>query len=483
VITSTQNRRVVAAARLRKRGLREQDRRFLVEGGQAVAEALEAGAVETVFHTPGSTGRVPEVVGAARSAGLEVLEVAPSVIRHLTSAVTPQGVVAVARFVDVAVDDLPGTGLVPVLASVRDPGNAGAILRSADAAGAAGVVFSRDSVDVYNPKSVRASAGSLFHLPVVRDVSVEETVGNLRERGARVVAAASDGEMPMNRADLTGSVALLLGNEAWGLPAEVRALAEATVRVPIHGSAESLNLAAAATLLMFEAARQRSGEPREADPNGISRIVSASVHDARLPLTALKGFTSTLVDRWDMFDDRTRREMVGGMVLDVERVSSMITLMVEVARIDQGRFRPAEERRDVGEIVGAVVDLFARSHDYPDVIVTGGGQANVERDRLLAVLLALCDGAMWWGQHGPIVIDIREGDGEVFVDLRRSGAGPSDQELALMFRGPQSEGSKIALYLAHRVTEADGGTLVAEGGAGITYRLSLPAERAPRPAV
>lgn len=438
--------------------------------------------METVLHTPGSTGRVPEVVGAARSAGLEVLEVAPSVIRHLTSAVTPQGVVAVARFVDVAVDDLPGTGLVPVLASVRDPGNAGAILRSADAAGAAGVVFTRDSVDVYNPKSVRASAGSLFHLPVARDVSVEETVGNLRERGARILAAASDGEVPMDRADLTGSVALLLGNEAWGLPSEVRAMADATVRVPIHGSAESLNLAAAATLLMFEAAHQQPGGTEEADPNGISRIVSASVHDARLPLTALKGFTSTLVDRWDLFDDPSRREMVGGMVLDVERVASMITLLVEMARIDQGRFRPAEERRDVGEIVGAVVDLFARSHAYPDVIVTGGGQATVERDRLQAVLLALCDGAMWWGQEGPIEIDVRDRDGGVSIDLRRSGAGPTDQDLASMFGGPEAEGSKIALYLAYRVTEADGGTLTAEGGRGITFRLRLPAGRPPRPA-
>jgi RNA methyltransferase, TrmH family len=483
VITSTQNRRVAAAARLRKRGLREQDRRFLVEGAQGVAEALEAGAVETVFHTSGSTGRVPEVVDKARSAGLEVLEVAPSVIRHLTSAVTPQGVVAVARFVDVAVDDLPGIGLVSVLASVRDPGNAGAILRSADAAGAAGVVFTRDSVDAYNPKSVRASAGSLFHVPVVRDVGVEETVASLREQGARVLAAASDGEVPMDRADLTGSVALLLGNEAWGLPSEVQALADATVRVPIHGSAESLNLAAAATLLMFEAGRQRSGGPEGGDPNGISRIVSASVHDARLPLTALKGFTSTLVDRWDLFDDPTRREMVGGMVLDVERVASMITLMVEMARIDQVRFRPAEERRDVGEIVGAVVDLFARSHDYPDVIVTGGGQATVERDRLLAVLLAMCDGAMWWGQEGPIEVDIREQEGEVSVDLRRSGTGPTDQELALMFRGPETGGSKIALYLAHRVTEADRGILMAEGGHGITFRLRLPAGRSSRPAV
>lgn len=471
MITSQQNRRVAAAARLRKGGFREQDGRFLVEGAQAAGEAVAAGVVESLFHVPGSTGRAAQVVDAARLAGVEVLEVSSSVMGHLTSAVTPQGLVAVARFVDIPIADVDPTGLVAVLCSVRDPGNAGTILRSAEAAGASGVVFTRDSVDVYNPKAVRASAGSLFHLPVVREVGVEDAVDALRDSGARVLAAAADGEVPMERADLTGAVALLLGNEAWGLPSEVRELAQATVRVPIHGAAESLNLAAAAAVLMFEAARQRSGRP--GDGPHVSRVVTASIHDVRLPLTALKGFASTLVDRWDAFDDGARQEMVGGMVLDVERVSSMMTLLVEMARIDQRRFRPALERREVGETVESVADLFARSHDYPDVVARGRGQAPVERDRLQAVLLALCDGAMWWGQDGPIEIDIRTEAEDMAVEVRRSGIGPTDDELASMFGGPEAEGSKIGLYLARLVMEADGGSLAAEREDGIRFRLRL----------
>ena len=469
MITSTQNRRVSAAARLRKRGLRDQDRLFLVEGAQAVGEAVDAAAVESVFHIPGSTGRVPEVVAAARRAGADVLEVAPPVMAHLTSAVTPQGVVAVARFVDVAVAELPGTGLIPVLSSVRDPGNAGTILRSADAAGASGVVITRDSVDVYNPKAVRASAGSMFHVPVVRDVHPAEAVAALRDRGARVLAAAADGEVSMYDADLAGPTALLLGNEAWGLPAEVRSLADQTVRVPIHGRAESLNLAAAAALLMFESARQR-----EVGSGGIGAVVSASVHDVRLPLTALRGFASTLVDRWDVFDDSSRREMVQAVVLDVERVSSMVTLLVEVARIDQGRFRARGERRDVSEAVAATADLFLRSRDYPDVEATGSGEVAVDRDRVQALLLALCDGAMWWGQEGPIEIVIRAEDGGAVVDVHRAGTGPSEDEVETMFAGPPAEGSKIGLYLARRVAEASGGSLSAEGGGGVTFQLRLP---------
>jgi RNA methyltransferase, TrmH family len=471
VITSTQNRRVSAAARLRKRGLREQDRLFLVEGAQAVGEALDAAVVETVFHVPGSSGRVPEVVEAARAGGAEVLEVAAPVMAHLTSAVTPQGVVAVARFVDVALSDLPVTGLVPVLVSVRDPGNAGTIIRTADAAGAVGVVVTRDSVDVYNPKAVRASAGSLFHLPVARDVEPAEAVTGLRDGGMRILAAAADGEVSMERAELAGPTALLLGNEAWGLPSEVQAMADGTVRVPIHGRAESLNLAAAATLLMFEAVRRQTGN---AGGGEIGDLVSASAHDVRLPLTALKGFASTLVDRWDRFDDPSRRDMVQAMVLDVDRVSSMITLLVEAARIDGGAFRAGGQRREVGEVLGVLRDLFARSQDYPDLVATGSAEVAMERDRLQAILLALCDGALWWGQEGPMEVAVRpEGDGAV-VEVHRLGAGPSREEVEAMFAGPGTQGSKIGLHLARRVVEASGGSLTAEGGGGITFRLRLP---------
>jgi RNA methyltransferase, TrmH family len=464
---------VAAAARLRKRGLREQDRRFLVEGAQAAGEAVAAGAVETVFHVPGSTGRVPEVVEVARGAGVEILEVAPSVMAHLTSAVTPQGLVAVARYVDVHPEDVPVTGTIPVLCSVRDPGNAGTILRSADAAGAAGIVFTRDSVDVYNPKAVRASAGSLFHLPVARDVEAGDAVEALRGRGARVVAASADAATSMERADLSGPTALLLGNEAWGLPPEVRSLAESEIRVPILGAAESLNLAAAAAVLMFEAARQRATRaPDGGSPLGA--VVSSSAHDVRLPLTALKGFASTLVDRWDAFDDPSRREMVQGMVLDVERVSSLVTLLVEVARIEEGRFTSGRERRDAAETAAAVAELFGRSRDYPDVVVRGSGPAVVERERLQALLLALCDGALWWGQDGPIEVRIDPDDRGVAVEVHRAGDGPSEEEMGAMFAGP-GRGAKIGLHLAQRVAEAAGGALTAEADAGITFRLRLPA--------
>ncbi|HEX2025893.1 MAG TPA: TrmH family RNA methyltransferase [Actinomycetota bacterium] len=470
MITSTRNRRVHGATRLRKRGLREDDRRFLVEGARGVAEALAAGVVETVFHVAGSTGGVPAVIAAAGDARVEVLEVSPAVMGHLTSAVTPQGIVAVARFVDVGLDALPVDGLVPVLCSVRDPGNAGTILRSADAAGAAGVVFARDSVDVYNPKAVRASAGSLFHLPVVRDVPPAEAVERLRGRGARVYAASADGEIPMQAADLAGPTALLFGNEAWGIPSEVRDLADATVRVPIHGAAESLNLAAAAALLMFEAARQRSDGAVD-----LGAVVAASAHDARLPLTALKGFASTLVDRWEAFEDDVRREMVQGMVLDVERVSSMVTLLVDLARIEQGRFDPGAGARDVGESIRAVQELFARSRDYPDVVPKGGGTARLDRDRIEAVLLALCDGAMWWGQDGPIEIEARPDGTDVVIRVHRAGEGPTEEDLPGIFAGPAARGGKIGLYLAQRVVEAAGGSLRASAGNGVTFELRLRA--------
>jgi RNA methyltransferase, TrmH family len=474
VISSTKNPRVASIAKLKKRGLREQAGRFLVEGAQAAGEALAAGAVDSLFHVPGSTGRVPEVVSAAEASEVEVVAVSDAVMAYLTSAVTPQGVVAVAPFVDVPMAELSGkAGLVPVLCSVRDPGNAGAIIRSADAAGADGVIVTTASVDVYNAKTVRASAGSLFHLPLVREVQAEEAVAALRAGGAQVFAAAADGELSAYEADLSRPTALLLGNEAWGLTPEVRALADAGVRVPIAGRAESLNLAAAAALLMFEWARRR-GESSSA-PDDLAHVVRASAHDLRLPLTALKGFASTLADRWDRFDDADRRQMLESMLLDIERTSGMIGLLVDSARLAQDSLHSRGERGDVAEVMKAVADLFARSPEYPGVQVAGGARTAVDRERLQAILLALCDGALWWGHEGPIRIEARSEGGHALIEVRRRGGGPDQAEVRSMFAGPGSNGSRIGLYLAGRLVEALGGALSAEGGDGVTYRLSLPA--------
>jgi RNA methyltransferase, TrmH family len=455
---------------LKKRGLREQYGRFLVEGAQAADEAVVAGVAEAVFHVAGATGRIPEVVERARAAGITVTEVSEAVMAHLTSAVTPQGIVAVARFVDVTLDELASDlGLVPVLCAVRDPGNAGAILRSADASGASGVVFSTSSVDVYNPKAVRASAGSLFHLPVVREAGAPEAVAALRGRGARILAAAPDGPRSLYEADLTGPVAVLFGNEAWGLRPEVRELADEAVRVPIEGRAESLNLAAAAALVLFEGARQRGSS------TGLAGLVSAFAHDLRLPLTAVKGFAATLVDRWDAFDEPDRRVIVEGMLLDAERAAASVTMIVEAARLASGRFRPSAERREVAEVAGWAAALFDRASDYPPVRVSGAGEVAVETDRLRALLLALCDGAIWWGREGPIEIEITPDGRLVRVEVRRRGGGPDPDEAARVFDGPASPGSKVGLHVARLLAEAHGGGLTCQGGDGVRFVLVLPA--------
>lgn len=470
MITSTRNPTVVQAAKLSKRGIRDQHRRFLVEGAQAAAEAVAAGVAEQVFHTPGSSGRVPEVVAAAEAAGAEVEAVSEAVMAHLTSAVTPQGIAAVARFVDVPLSEIrPGT--VPVLCSVRDPGNAGTILRSADAFGAAGVVFTADSVDVYNAKAVRSSAGSLFHVPVVRDVPPAQAVDELRSAGATILAAAADGEADASEVDLSRPTALLFGNEAWGLPSEVRTLSDGSVRVPIVGRAESLNLAAAAAVLLSQAVR---GAPPPGAGGDLAEVISASVHDVRLPLTALKGFASTLVDRWDRFQDPARHQMVEGMLLDIERVSAMVALMVDAARIEQGRVGPAPQTRDLADALAWVSEIFGRSRDYPDVEARGGGPVSVDRERIQALLLAMCDGAMWFGQEGPIRIEARSEEGSAVVEVSRAGEGLDDAEAERMFAGPGEEGSRIGLHVARRIAHAVGGSLVAEGGDGVRFRLTLP---------
>ena len=167
----------------------------------------------------------------ARARGVAVRQATVAVLEHLTSTVTPQGVVGVCEYVDRPLADLPaGADLVVVLAEVRDPGNAGTILRSADAFGADAVVFSAASVDPYNPKTVRASAGSLFHLPIVRGATPEDVAKEARSRGLILLAAEARAERSVYDTDLTTPIALVFGNEAHGIGPEVRALVDGSGR-------------------------------------------------------------------------------------------------------------------------------------------------------------------------------------------------------------------------------------------------------------
>jgi TrmH family RNA methyltransferase len=277
---SSRSARVAAARRLLRAKDRARERAFLVEGPQAVREAVREARrrlshdataeplVRDVLVTAAARERHADVVAEAVGVGASVHDATDEAVDGLSDTVTPQGLVAVCRFVDVplseAVGDLDaGARIVPVLVQVRDPGNAGAVLRVADAAGASAVVCTDGTVDVYNPKCVRASTGSLFHLPVTTAVSVGVAVTALRERGLHVLAAdgagATDLDDALDSGLLARPTAWLFGNEAWGLPDDVKELADDVVRVPIHGAAESLNLATAAAVCLYASARGRRG--------------------------------------------------------------------------------------------------------------------------------------------------------------------------------------------------------------------------------
>jgi TrmH family RNA methyltransferase len=268
--TSIRSPRVRAARALAKRALRERSRQFLAEGPQAVREALRYRRLNELFVTGPARSRHAGLVDATAAAGVPVHEVSGEVMAELAQTVTPQGVLAVCPFIDVPAGTLVASRprLVVVLANVRDPGNAGTVLRTADAAGAGGVIFAASSVDPYNSKCVRSSAGSLFHLPLVTGIPVSEAVSSLRDAGLTVLAADGRATLWLDRLDHDGRLARptawLFGNEAWGLPDELVALADEAVAVPIYGQAESLNLAAAAAVCLYASARAQDGGAAEA---------------------------------------------------------------------------------------------------------------------------------------------------------------------------------------------------------------------------
>jgi RNA methyltransferase, TrmH family len=247
--------RVVAARRLQRRKDRDQTGRFLAEGPQAVRSALGAGAVLELFGTPAALQRYADLAAQAPLTS----PVTEEAIEALAETVQPQGLVAVCEQIDVPLSDALAKRprLVAVAAEIRDPGNAGTVLRTADAAGAGAVIFAGDAVDPYNGKCVRASAGSLFHVEVIR--SPLAVVGDLRDAGLQVLATtgygADDLDSLLDDGVLAAPTAWLFGSEAHGLPESLLAAADRRVRVPIYGGAESLNLAAAAAVCLYASAR------------------------------------------------------------------------------------------------------------------------------------------------------------------------------------------------------------------------------------
>jgi TrmH family RNA methyltransferase len=472
LISSTKNPKVAAALRLHKRAFRDEDRRFLVEGAQGVREALAASppTLERLFVRD----ELDAFAVRARETGVDVVVAADAVLSRLAATVTPQGVVGVAPFHDVAIETVPA-GCVAVLHDVRDPGNAGTIVRSADAAGASGVVFAGASVDPYNEKTVRSAAGSLFHVPIVRGTPTSEAIARLRERGHRILAMDAHGSKSLYATDVTGPVVFLFGNEAHGLPQDVVALADATVRVPQSGGAESLNLAAAATVCLFDRARRAASQGAS-----LEGLITAAAHDIRSPLTAMKGFGYALEKRWaDMTDDQ-RALMLTGIVHDADRMDQVLRLLVDAARVSDGALETYPDRVDLGDLVASVADMERRDPEHPVVEWIGDpGPYFIDPVRLKTAFLAFDESLRWWAADGSIVYDATRAGDSVEIVVSRSGATLDADDIDSLFRPREpgsGGGSKIGLFVVRGVAEAQGGTAWATIDDGrLAFHLRLPA--------
>ena len=279
LLSNARAERVKSVRALTGRSARQRHGRFLAEGPQSVREAVVAGSALELYATHDAARRYPEILAGAPSRTWLVTD---EVLAAMTDTVTPQGLVAVCPTVTSSLEEVLALEprLVAVLDRVQDPGNAGTVLRAADAAGADAVVLTQGSVDPFNPKCVRSTAGSLFHLPLVVGVTLADVTTALQRNGSLVLAADGAGSEDLDDladaavlgaaggVDLRRATAWVFGNEAAGLEEAGRALADAVVRVPLHGRAESLNLATAAVVCLYASARaqrkarvQRRPEP------------------------------------------------------------------------------------------------------------------------------------------------------------------------------------------------------------------------------
>ncbi|MCU1614843.1 MAG: tRNA/rRNA methyltransferase [Frankiales bacterium] len=254
--------RITAARKLTRRAGRDAAGAFLAEGRPAVAEALTApGVAREVFATEVAAALNADLLAGA---AVPVRLVTEKAAAGLSETVTPQGLVALCGLIDVPASAVVAAPprLAAALAEVNDPGNAGTVLRTADACGAGAVIFGAGSADPFGGKVVRSSAGSLFHVDVVRGMPLAPLLADLQAAGVTVLAADGGGDSDLEEvaADgrLTGPVLWLFGNEARGVPADLAAMADARVRIPMRGRAESLNLAAAAAICLYATQRLQS---------------------------------------------------------------------------------------------------------------------------------------------------------------------------------------------------------------------------------
>lgn len=256
-ITALKNSQVKMACALKQKKYREKERKFLAEGLRTVEEAVKSGAVVSVFYTDAENARLEACLGKAATCGAKLYRVSEGVFKKIADTETPQGIVAVCRIPEYSLEDLFGSSrLLLALDRIADPGNLGTILRTADAAGAAGVALFAGCTDLYAPKTVRASMGSVFHIPAIAGVTEEEFFKAAHKWGYKVVVTCLRGAENLYTAELAGRLVLVMGSESTGVSENILKTADTKLYIPMPGAAESLNVAVATGIFMFELLRR-----------------------------------------------------------------------------------------------------------------------------------------------------------------------------------------------------------------------------------
>jgi len=257
-VTGLQNPVVKAAAELKQKKYRTQNGLYLAEGLRTAEEAVAYKAVETLFYVATDDERTMRLLEDAAAQNIKLVCVSENVMKKIADTETPQGIIAVCKMRQPKLENLLASGkMLLVLDRVGDPGNIGTMLRTADAAGIGGLVLLKGCADIYAPKTVRSSMGSLFHIPVLSGVSEQEFVSAAKKAGYDLLVTCLDGADNLYKADLSGRIAFVMGNEAGGVSETLLAKADKRVYIPMAGRAESLNVAMAAGIVMFEALRRK----------------------------------------------------------------------------------------------------------------------------------------------------------------------------------------------------------------------------------
>ncbi len=253
---SRDNQFVKYALKLKQKKYRDDEGKFIIEGIRLIEEGIKEGLIEYILYS----SKLMDTNGAERiqKQGIKMYEVSHDILKELCDTQTPQGAAAVVTRPERTLEDVDGDFIV-IADGIQDPGNLGSIIRTADAAGANGIVLLKGTVDAYNPKTLRSTMGSVFHIPVICCDNIDELAKSLKEKSFSVYASSLEQSEAIYDCDFKGRTAIIIGNEANGIPKEHMELCTCKIKIPMAGKAESLNAAAAAAIIIYEVVRQRRG--------------------------------------------------------------------------------------------------------------------------------------------------------------------------------------------------------------------------------